>query len=106
MTCNSFGVSLPSLSRTAKAVCAGINAVFGPEYLRLPKDVNEMKEMMGRFENRFGFPQAFGCLDGTHIPIEEPTENSHDYFCYKMKFSLNVQALCDYRGVFLDVEIM
>ena len=23
-----------------------------------------------------------------------------------MKYSLNVQALCDYRGVFLDVEIM
>ena len=106
MTCNSFGVSLPSLSRTAKAVCAGINAVLGPEYLRLPKDVNEMKEIMGRFENRFGFPQAFGCLDGTHIPIKQPTENSHDYFCYKMKFSLNVQALCDHRGVFLDVEIM
>ena len=106
MTCNTFGVSLPCLSRTVKAVCASINAVLGPEYLRLPKDVNEMKGMIGCFENRFGFPQAFGCLDGTHIPIKQPTENSHDYFCYKMKFSLNVQALCDYRGVFLDVEIM
>ena len=54
-----------------------------------------MKGMIGCFESRFGFPQAFGCL-----------ENSHYYFCYKMKICLNVQAICDYRGILIDVEIM
>ena len=106
MTCNNFGISLPCLSRTTKAVCATIILVMGPEYLKLPKNVDEIKDLISRFENRFGFPQAFGCLDGTHIPIRQTIENSQDYFCYKMKYSLNVQALCDYRGVFLDVEIM
>ena len=48
--------------------------------------------------------QAFGCVDGTHIPIKSPNENSQDYFCYKQFFSLNVQAVCDYKGQFIDVE--
>ena len=49
-------------------------------------------------------PQAFGCIDGTHIPIKRPIKNSQDYFSYKGFFSLNAQAICDYRGVFMDVE--
>ena len=106
MTCNNFGISLPCLSKTMRAVCTSINTAMGSDYLRLPKDSDEMKELIARFENCFGFPQAFGCLDGTHIPQRQPTENRQDYFCYKMKYSLNVQALCDYRGMFLDVEIM
>ena len=45
-----------------------------------------------------------GCIDGTHIPIKQPNENAHDYFCYKMKFSLYVQGVCDHEGRFLDVD--
>ena len=26
-------------------------------------------------------------------------------FCYKMKYTLNSQGICDYRGCFLNVEI-
>ena len=48
--------------------------------------------------------QTFGCIDGTHVPILHPIENSQDYYCYKMFFSLTVQAVCAYRGVFMDVE--
>ena len=70
MKCNNSGISLPCLSRlTTKVVCATIILVMGPEYLKLPKNVDEIKDLVSRFENRFGFPQAFGCLDGTCIPI-------------------------------------
>ena len=79
---------------------------MGSDYLRLPKDSDEIRELIARFENRFDFPQASGCLDGTHIPVRQPIENSQDYFCCKMKYSSNVQALYDYRRMFLDVEIM
>lgn len=48
--------------------------------------------------------QAFGCIDGTHIPILRPIEHSQDYFCYKQYFSFNVQAVCDFRGIFKDVD--
>ena len=36
--------------------------------------------------------------------IQQPLENSHDFLSYKMKYTINVQAVCDYRGVFLDVD--
>ena len=40
-----------------------------------------------------------------HIPLKKNIENSKDYFCYKIKYSLNVRTLCDYKGIFLDVDI-
>lgn len=42
-------------------------------------------------------------VDGTHISIKCPAENSLDYFCYKQYHSLSV---CNYRGYFIDVECM
>ena len=65
----------------------------------------EMSILINSFHKKFGLPQVFGCVDGTHIPIKQPTENPHDYFCYKMKYTLNCQAICDHKGRFLNVEI-
>ena len=48
--------------------------------------------------------QAFGCINGTHVPLKAPQKNSQDYFNYKQFFSLNVQAVCDSKGYFVDVE--
>ena len=50
--------------------------------------------------------QAFGCINGTHIPILCPIQHSQDYFSYKQYYSLNVQAVCDYKGNFMDVKCM
>ena len=55
-------------------------------------------------KNKYGFPHAFRCMDGTYIPITQPSENPHDYFSYKMKYTLNVQAVCNWRGLFLNVD--
>ena len=63
-----------------------------------------MKEKITEFETKFGMNQAFGCIGGTHISTVCPSEHSHDYFCYKQFHSLNVQAVCDYKGAFMDVE--
>ena len=49
-------------------------------------------------------PQCFSCIDGTHIPRSSPSENSQDYFCYKQFHMLNVQAVCDVRGLFMDIK--
>ena len=50
--------------------------------------------------------QAFGCIDGTHIPIICPSDNPQDYYCYKGFHSLKVQAVCDFKGTFnvMDVD--
>ena len=46
-----------------------------------------------------------GCVDGTHIPIIQTKVNPHDYFCYKMKYSLNCQEVCDEKGQLIYVEV-
>ncbi|KAK2564213.1 putative nuclease HARBI1 [Acropora cervicornis] len=63
-----------------------------------------MTEKVGEFEAKFGLTQGVGCIDGTHIPIECPSGNSQDFFCYKQCYSLRVPAVCDYKGSFIDVE--
>ena len=105
MTCNAFGVGKSTLSSVVKDVCYAINRRVGPDYLRLPKDETEMSFLIDNFHKKFGLPQVFGCVDGTHIPIKQPTENSHDFFCYKMKYTLNCQAICNHKGQFLNVKI-
>ena len=77
---------------------------MGPKYLFLPRDKEEMIKKVSEFEAKYGMIQAFACIDGTHIPITSPSVDSQDYFCYKQFFSLNVQAVCDYKGMFMDVD--
>ena len=48
--------------------------------------------------------QGIRCIDATHIYIKLPIENSQDCYNYKQLFSLNVQAVYDSRGIFIDVE--
>jgi hypothetical protein len=66
--------------------------------------MNEMREKVSEFELKFGMTQAFGCIDGTHVALKRPPGNSQDFFNYKQFFSLNVQAVCDSKGYFMDVE--
>ena len=65
-----------------------------------------MRDKVSEFESKFGIIQAFGCINGTYIPICCPIINSQDFFCYKQYFSLSVQAICDYKGYFMDVDCM
>nr|XP_058964054.1 putative nuclease HARBI1 [Pocillopora verrucosa] len=104
MTANSFGIALNTASAVVNEVCQAISNYLGPKYLHLPEDEESMREKVAEFEAKFGMTQAFGCIDGTHIPIQCPSENSQDFFFYKQFFSLSVQAVCDYKGSFMDVE--
>ncbi|KAL9977378.1 hypothetical protein ACROYT_G014771 [Oculina patagonica] len=37
--------------------------------------------------------------------LMQPLENPHDYFSYKMKYTLNVQGTCNWRGLFIDDDV-
>ena len=104
MTANLFGVAKSTVSKTIFDVCHAISTMLGPKYIKLPGTIEEMRNLIMHFESKHGFPQAFGCIDGTHIAIKQPLEYSQDFFSYKMKYTLNVQAVCDYQGLFLHVD--
>ena len=63
-----------------------------------------MSEKTSQFEPNYGVVQAFGTIDGTHIYIPCPEVNSQDCFCYKQYRSINVQAVCDDKCLFMDVD--
>ena len=104
MTANAFGIHQCTASKHIHSVCETINMILGPKYLHLPRNTEEMRRKVSEFEIKFGMTQAHGCIDGTHIPLKRPPQNSQDYFCYKQYFSLNTQAICDSKGYFTDVE--
>ena len=105
MTANNFGVAINTVSSVIYEVCLAIGQKkLGPQYTRLPKTREGMRERVSEFEAKFVMIQAFGCIDSTHIPIKCPLEKSQDYFCYKSYYLLNVQAVCDCKGMFMDVE--
>lgn len=105
MTRNAFRVALCTVSVVVRKVCYVLIVKCGPNVIKLPTTEQEMMNLVSKMEKKFGFPQAFGCVDGTHIPLLLPRENPHDYFSYKMKPTLSVQAVCDCKGTFLDVDV-
>ena len=104
MTASTFGVHQWTILKTLSEVCKAINGMLGSKYLYLPRNTEEMRETVSKFEVKFGIPHAFGCIDGTHVPLKTPSINSKDFYTYKQFFSLNVQAVCDSQGQFIDVE--
>ena len=104
MTANHFEVANCTASKVIFEVCTAICSALGLSYLHLLRDQEERKMKVAEFEAKFGMFQAFGVIDGTHIPIMSPSINSQDYQNYKPFHSFNIQGVCDYRGLFLDVE--
>lgn len=89
------------MRRVAKAIATHL----GPLYVKLCNTEEEVRHCTAQFYERFGFPQCLGAIDGTHIAIKPPSDNSTDYINRKGYHSLNVQAFCDYKYCFRDVVI-
>ena len=102
---NAFGVSRSTVSVVVRRVCHAITVYLGPKYIKLPQTEEEVRNAVNKFEERHGFPQCIGAIDGTHIFIKKPTENPTDYLHRKNRYSLNVQAVCDHSYCFTDVVV-
>lgn len=63
----------------------------------------EAIDISKRIEDKYGYPQAFGAIDGTHIHIKPPANGLADFRNRKGWPSMNVQAVCDDQLVFRDV---
>lgn len=105
MTANTFGVAIPTVTVTVRTVCYAINEHLLPDYIHMPKDVPSLERLIAAWEQKTGFPMVVGAVDGTHIPIVQPYLNSQDYYSYKMKYTINVQSVCDYNGKFIGVDV-
>ena len=94
---NLFGIGLSTVAVIVVETCQAISANLLTRYVYIPED-ELLKEVVRGFETCWGFPQAAGAIDGTHIPIIRPEESPSDYFNRKGYYSIIVQGLVDFRG--------
>ena len=99
-----FGVGRSTVGKIVLEVSTAISQHLTPEFVRIPSG-NELSDVVRHFEVKWGFPQCFGALDGSHIPIVAPDESPKDYYNRKGWFSINIQALVDSRYRFMDLVV-
>ena len=73
-------------------VCKAIVDVLSTKYIKIPTGNHAMDIVCG-FEATWGFPQCFGAIDGSRIPI------IIDYYNRKRFHSIVLQGLADHHSL-------
>ena len=75
-----------------------------PKYVCVPQ--NEcLRDSINGFHCRWDFPQTVGTIDRMHIPILRPKESGSIYYNRKGYHPILMQAIVEFRGLFIDVNI-
>ena len=99
-----FGVGTSSVCNIVHEVCNAIVDCLLDKYIVLPRGERAMEVVRG-FEEVWGFPQCFGAIDGSHIPILAPHNSATDYYNRKGYHSIVLQALVNHEYLFLNTYV-
>ncbi|XP_036322560.1 protein ALP1-like [Rhagoletis pomonella] len=66
---------------------------------------NVKKQESANYFAKLGFSKAIGCIDGTHIVIDPPSERKDDYINRKGNVTLIMQGICDEHRKFINVFV-
>ena len=102
---NSLGIGKSTVSKIGRKVTGIISKQLESKNIKLPKSEEEVKDHAAKFYQKYGFPQCIGAVDGTHIQIKRPKENSTDFINRKSNFTLNCQGTVGHDYCFIDVLI-
>ena len=110
-----FGVHTVTIYRSLWYIVDIINntSVIG---IKFPTSFVEQDKIAQGFKKKswVGFDNCVGCIDGMLVWIDKPTKKSllqtkvgpKIFFCgRKKKFGLNLQAICDNKRRFIDVNV-
>ena len=95
---DTLGLSKSTVSRIVNNVSYAL-AQKQIHFIKWPSTEAEIVQTKRGFYDKGGFPGVIGCVDGTHIKIQGPTQNENNYVNRKGFHSINVQAICNHKGM-------
>ena len=99
-----FGVGTSSVCNIVHEVRKAIVDCLLDKYIALPRGERAMEVVSG-FEEVWGFPQCFGVIGGSHIPILAPHNSAADYYNRKGCHSIILQALVNHEYLFMNTYV-
>ncbi|XP_016117085.1 putative nuclease HARBI1 [Sinocyclocheilus grahami] len=97
-----YGLSKTSVWRCVHTVTNALLRHAG-DYIRLPATRQEVQEVHQGCHAIAGIPRVLGLVDGTLIPIANPSVIDQAYISRKGYAAINVQVIVDHRGVISDL---
>lgn len=82
------------IRRVTVALSRGID-----EFIKFPESQEERDAVKQGLYEIANFPCATGIINASHIRIIAPTENEPDFVNRKRYHSINVQGICDHKGI-------
>lgn len=100
----SFKISHNTISGIVVETCEAIWNRFMILHM-IPVTTEILETNATRFFQRWIFPNCVGCIDGKHIRIKQLAHSGTDYFNYKGKFSIIMQAIADEKCRFTSIDV-
>jgi hypothetical protein len=73
--------------------------------VKWPTGENKQNTLEG-FKNIGGMENVIGAIDGSHVVLANaPLKQPETYWNRKKRYSIQLQGIVDYRGIFIDYEI-
>ncbi|XP_043064690.1 putative nuclease HARBI1 [Drosophila ficusphila] len=64
----------------------------------------QMQKSSEYFFRRYQLPKIVACVDGTHIKIQKPVNNSSVFFNRKGYYSMNAMVVCNYNMEIIAID--
>lgn len=106
VTARAFSVPKSTVCRVVHRIAQKIMDIAGKVICySLHDELEEVGLRFGRLARHTAFDKAVGAINGCHIRIKPPNRNKEDYFNYKQFYSIQMQAICDSQGHFLNIFV-
>lgn len=101
-----FGITEYTFLKHKEKVIHCINNNLLGKFIKWPSDA-EMNTIAHQFNDigAYNFPGVVGAIDGSHIPIEPPSENPNSYYNRKRFHSIILQGICKDDLQFIHTNI-
>lgn len=106
LTTHAFDIPKSTVHRAVHKIARRIRKAKNRVICFPPENtLEEVGRGFARLARHECFSKAVGAIDGSHIRIKPPKKNKKCYYNYKSFHSIQLQAICDSEGKFLDIFV-